>query len=207
MILIFDLDGTLVDSAQGVIDAVKKTLEINQIKPIVNLRKELIGPPLEILLSEIAGISDKQILDKLKTSFTNLYDNVYVNKIKAYDGIQLILEELKLKNHKLYVATNKRTIPTLKIINKLSWDNMFDDLYSLDKFTPSKINKAELLKELIKANNLNISDVIYIGDKFDDQIAAQQNNIKFLAAAWGYDSWNRDEKVVLQNPSQIHEFI
>jgi phosphoglycolate phosphatase-like HAD superfamily hydrolase len=84
---------------------------------------------------------------------------------------------------------------------------MFDDLYSLDKFTPSKINKAELLKELIKANNLNISDVIYIGDKFDDQIAAQQNNIKFLAAAWGYDSWNRDEKVVLQNPSQIHEFI
>jgi phosphoglycolate phosphatase len=207
MILIFDLDGTLVDSAQGVINAVKKTLEINQIKPIVNLRKELIGPPLEILLSEIAGISDKQILDKLKTSFTNLYDNVYVNKIKAYDGIQLILEELKLKNHKLYVATNKRTIPTLKIINKLSWDNMFDDLYSLDKFTPSKINKAELLKELIKANNLNISDVIYIGDKFDDQIAAQQNNIKFLAAAWGYDSWNRDEKVVLQNPSQIHEFI
>jgi len=207
MILIFDLDGTLVDSAQGVIDAVKKTLEINQIKPIVNLRKELIGPPLEILLSEIAGISDKQILDKLKTSFTNLYDNVYVNKIKAYDGIQLILEELKLKNHKLYVATNKRTIPTLKIINKLSWDNMFDDLYSLDKFTPSKINKAELLKELIKANNLNISDVIYIGDKFDDQIAAQQNNIKFLAAAWGYDSWNRDEKFVLQNPSQIHEFI
>ncbi len=85
MILIFDLDGTLVDSAQGVIDAVEKTLEINQIKPIVNIRKELIGPPLEILLSEIAGISDKQILDKLKTSFTNLYDNVYVNKIKAYD--------------------------------------------------------------------------------------------------------------------------
>ena len=207
MNIIFDLDGTLVDSANGVIDALKKSLDINQISPIINIGQKLIGPPLDVVLFNITGISDPKIIDKLKVTFLEIYDNTSVYETIAYGGITIMLENLKYQKHKLYIATNKRIKPTLRIIKNLSWESVFDGIYSLDSFNPPKEKKSQLLKEIIVTNHFDTEEVIYIGDKFDDQSAALENGIKFLAASWGYDEWKYEKKLVLQYPNEIYEYI
>jgi len=98
-----------------------------------------------------------------------------------------MLNELKDNNLQLYIATNKRSIPTKKIINFLGWGSFFDGIYSLDSFLPLAKSKNDILAKIISTHGLSKKNVIYIGDLEDDRIAAQANSIGFYFVEWGYD--------------------
>ena len=184
--IIFDLDGTLVDSSSSILDSFQKVFLANSLDPIIPLDSNIIGPPLHETLEKISGISDKAILESLAKEFKSIYDTAGYKNTEIFPGITNMLRNLKDRGAKIFIATNKRILPTMKIIDFLKWDDIFENVYSLDSFSPSANSKGEILKELLKTNDIT-EDVVYIGDREDDSLAAIENKIPYLMVSWGYD--------------------
>ncbi|MBK9625778.1 MAG: HAD hydrolase-like protein [Rhodocyclaceae bacterium] len=147
--VIFDLDGTLVDSAPGIIAAFRAVLAAHQIAPHVPLNDSLIGPPLAETLTRLTGETDGARLAQLTEDFKAAYDGDGVNATAAYAGVDALLEKLVARQQKLFVATNKRIAPTRAIVERLHWSAHFSSLYALDIYKPRLADKGALLCSLV----------------------------------------------------------
>jgi phosphoglycolate phosphatase len=184
--VIFDLDGTLIDSAPSILDAFDKTLQQFSYKPMKPLESGLIGPPLKTTLQEISGEVDPEKLDMLVEGFKKSYDNeAYASSI-SYPGIVEMLEKLALAGMYLHIATNKRLIPTQKIIDFFEWGKYFKTIYAIDRVIPVYSNKAHMLQSMMVDLSLQSTNCIYIGDRLEDNEAANANAIPFIYVSWGY---------------------
>ena len=184
--IIFDLDGTLIDSAPSILGAFQKTLNHFSYQSKKTLNSELIGPPLEQTLREISGETDSEKLSFLVEFFKKSYDNESYALSIPYLGVTEMLKDLKFSGRRLHIATNKRFTPTQKIIEFFSWEKYFQTIYAIDKATPVYLNKFHMLKSMISDLDLQVKDCIYIGDRLEDGEAASLNAIPFIYADWGY---------------------
>jgi phosphoglycolate phosphatase len=206
--VILDLDGTLIDSAPSILKCLESTLNFYQLKPLFPLNNLVIGPPLELTFQKLTGIKNLLVIDELIDFFKNLYDvDGYKDSI-PYDGISQLLRELSSLNFFVYLATNKRIVPTKKILEHLLWSNYFDAVYAFDTGTIKFKSKAEMLSSILKDNNVDTVSAVYVGDINSDYEAAQKNKIKFIFANWGYE-----EKllckypIVASNPGNLTQIL
>lgn len=194
--IIFDLDGTLIDSAPSILTSMDYALKTVGISPKVPLNTDLIGPPLSQTFERLIGKQPRQI-DQLIEVFKNYYDLTACKLAKPYDGIGSLLLTLKKKNTKLCIATNKRYVPTNKILLQHGWNQIFSRVYTMENpHHAHAINKYTLLQLLISDERINPIDAFYIGDRSDDYHAAQNNKIPFIYAQWGYGA---QDQIMTQN--------
>jgi phosphoglycolate phosphatase len=188
--VIFDLDGTLIDSAPSILSSMRAAFDQVGIEPIKPLTYELIGPPLNELFINLLNEEYKEKLPKLLEEFKRNYDESGYKGTIIYESVTEMLDVLRQMNLKLYIATNKRILPTLKILNHLKWEDRFEGVYALDYFYPIMKNKTELLLHLYK-NLPNITNgAVYVGDRPEDAEAAKGAGFPFLWAVWGYGQNN-----------------
>jgi len=203
--IIFDLDGTLIDSSTGILDSFAKAFTSCSLDPIRPFSADIIGPPLMETLSVLSGTSDKDVLNKLAEEFKSHYDTFGYKKTIVFPGINEMLSRFKDSGLHLYIATNKRIFPTTKIINYLKWNEIFEGIFSLDSYLPSASSKSEVLSKLVEGNNLKKGNVVYIGDREEDNLAAIASNIPFLMVSWGYDGAEESsiDKDKINTPSDL----
>jgi phosphoglycolate phosphatase len=185
--IIFDLDGTLIDSAPAILESLKRAFKITSNKPIIEMDTTLIGPPLVETIVKLLGTNELNKINPILNEFKLFYDEHGFKQSTYFDGIPELLNHLVSNGHNLYIATNKRLIPTNKILNHFRWNKYFLQFYTLDAFNPNLKSKSELLTKILDINNFNNSDTVYIGDRNEDALAAEINNISFLFADWGYE--------------------
>lgn len=184
--ILFDLDGTIIDSAVAILSGFDKVFHKHKLVPTKKLDKHLIGPPLkETFISLLENPSDK-LINAMVEDFKFFYDSYDYKLSKLFPGILDCLEVLKNKDKVLIIVTNKRNIPTKKIIKHLSLESFFIKSYSLDSFDPNIKSKSKLIKQVLLNELLNIDETIYIGDRIEDGIASKNNNIEFIMVPWGY---------------------
>jgi phosphoglycolate phosphatase len=209
--LVFDLDGTLIDSSFGIIEVIRKVLEKENIIPACKISSSFIGPPLRTTLSKLSGIKNEVLLDKLLQNFKDEYDSSGYKLSEAYPGISEMLYRFKQLGIEIHIATNKRLIPTNKILDYLGWNLMFKSVFAIDCKVPPYENKTMMLEDLVKTNKLNIQNMVYIGDTKDDAIAAASCGMKFILAKWGYGDFSgKDVPEVLlsaKSSDELTEFI
>jgi len=184
--IIFDLDGTLIDSAPSILGAFKQVLEQFSYAPIRPLNSDLIGPPLKQTLQLISGESDPEKLTLLVEAFKSNYDNHAYALSTSYDGIGEILQHLSRDNKNLHIATNKRLAPTQKIIQLFEWEKYFQSVYAIDKAAPAYLNKAHMLESMMADLKLQSDHCLYVGDRLEDDVAARENAMPFIYVNWGY---------------------
>jgi phosphoglycolate phosphatase len=184
--LIFDLDGTLIDSSNSILESFRGAFEKVGKAPVRPLTADIIGPPLRETLSNVSGLTSSDELDGLATAFKAYYDTEGYKHTEVFPDIEEILSELSRMQLSLYIATNKRIIPTRLILDHLGWTSYFTGVYALDSLTASMAQKSDLLKYIVDKYSMNSESTLYVGDRREDGEAAAKNHLKFAFAAWGY---------------------
>ena len=199
--IIFDLDGTLIDSSYGVLASLSQVCLENNINFERPISKTIIGPPLKETLINLTKIDDEMSIDHLVDCFKLEYDSNGYKDTVAFKGIEEILSTLYDNGINLYIATNKRKNPTYKIINMLTWARFFKGIYSIDSFDCVK-TKGDLLSCIVKKYNLK--SCIYIGDHSDDFLASKVASLPYIMIGWGFGNFKTqfDGEVAL-NPYDL----
>ncbi len=184
--IIFDLDGTLIDSAPSILESFEYAFSTLGIVPSKAITPDVVGPPLMPTLASLAGNDDADLLQNLAVKFKEHYDSEGYKKATVYAGMQALLDRLKQADVTLYIATNKRDFPTQKIMQYLDWARYFKGIFALDSYKPALTSKPLMVAQIMSDYQINPAQAIYIGDRYEDGLAADHNQISFAMVTWGY---------------------
>ncbi len=208
--IIFDLDGTLIDSSESILFCFNEILKKNKIIPIRPVEKSLIGPPLSETIKTLTGFKDEKLILRLCDDFKLLYDNGIYKLTNIFPGIIDVLNLFYKSNLQLYIITNKRSNPTKKIIDYFNWSHYFKAVYSIDSFSGLFGSKKQIIKHVIEIHNIPKSNVVYIGDRMEDLDAAQSNDLAFIGVKWGTDDWinfSTKRLMLLNYPNELMSVV
>ncbi|HEX8333111.1 MAG TPA: HAD family hydrolase [Segetibacter sp.] len=204
--VIFDFDGTVVDSYPGIIKAFNKAYtKVYGVENKVDLKPH-IGPPVQQILTSVNGETDTGRIEQFISSFKESYDTEDFKLTELYEGMDKLLNELQKKNIKIFIATNKRHKATKLIADHLLVNNYFCGFYCSDLADKNYANKVEMVKDLIISENLNRETTVLIGDTIQDEVAAKENSIAFIYAAYGFGDLQGMERSILK-PLETLNFI
>lgn len=184
--ILFDFDGTLIDSAPSILASFAVALQHTGLKAAVPLTPSLIGPPLLTTVGTLLGTDDEPTRQRFAAAFREQYDLAGYRHTVAYDGVPALLEGLHEAGIHLYIVTNKRIAPTRRILAHLRWEHWFRGVYALDALEPPAPNKKSLVREVLQRESLRPADTWMVGDSAEDQSSAEGNALRFFAACWGY---------------------
>jgi len=191
---IFDFDGTLVDSEPAIKKCYLKVTEKLAPSRIDFAKNILIGPTLLETASQILNNNDKELVNEFVELFIQEYDQKIILETEPYKYATEVLNYLKNKNDEIFIATNKRGVPTRKLIDFFGWNFFFNWIGCIDEFDEYK-NKSDLVKNEI-INKREYEEIFFVGDTVNDGITANENNIPFIFAKFGYgekQDWSKIE--------------
>ena len=194
--ILFDLDGTLIDSAPSIVSALEKALKSLEIKPEKALSPALVGPPLAELIETIAPGLAHDRKETLAIAFKEAYDDHELLNFKVFPGISELLVKLAQSEDRLYLLTNKRRKPTERILKHLGWTERFHKVNTpadLDAKEPK--TKTRLIKHFLLQTGLKPNLCVYVGDRDEDGIAAASNKVPFVKVGWGYGETNSHRSI------------
>jgi len=201
-LIIFDMDGTLIDSG----DVISNT--INFVRTNIGL-KEM---PKDILLTNINNpeinsaeffYGSKTFTDEQTKLFGEYYHKNCISDISLYDGIKSLLEEIT-KHFTLSIATNASAEFAKKMIEFLNIDHYFDYIIGSNEVETPKPHPEMLLSTLQKFN-IKVEHSILIGDSDKDKQAAQACNMDYLLVNWGFTKHTQSS--VLKDTTELSEKI
>lgn len=184
--LLFDFDGTLIDSSDSILASFAAAVAQCGRQPAVALERSLIGPPLRDTMRRISGCEDEAELHRLVEAFKDAYDTHGYRETRVYPGIGPALAKLHAAGAALFIVTNKRILPTTRILAHLGWEPLFSGVFALDGTTPHTANKTALVAHVLARGNIAAGQATMIGDTPEDLAAATRNGLRFAAARWGY---------------------
>ncbi len=192
--VIFDLDGTILDTLQDLKNAVNHGLNFYNLpeKDLEFVRKA-IGNGTTVLIKRCtpSSLNDDERL-KVFNVFKTYYLEHYADYTKPYPGIKELLEKLH-DEVRLAVVSNKDNDLTNKIIRK-EFGNLFDIIQGSYLDHPKKPNPY-LINKIIKENNINKEDCLYIGDTNVDKESATNAGLPYLLVNYGYRTKEELEKM------------
>lgn len=209
--VLFDLDGTLIDSAAAILASYRDAFARTGFIPARPIDAAIVGPPLQETLELLTASREPERIAALAAAFKASYDADGYRHTEAYAGIETMLEALVAAGCRLAIATNKRLHPTRLILQHLGWSQYFDAVYALDLFEPRLPDKATMIARLLADQGIAIDEAVYVGDRTEDGEAATANRLPFLAATWGYGSLGAAELapgwLALASPAELTRAI
>jgi phosphoglycolate phosphatase len=184
--LVFDLDGTLVDSIAGIERSLTAAFRAaGRPMPKADLRR-LIGPSIDIIARRLdASLSDDEVL-RIERHYRLGYDTDGWRHTVLFKDVADTLSTLKQRGHRLFIVTNKPRIPTENLLAYLDLRIFFEDVVCRDFAAPAYRSKAEMLRNLIERHVLLAGLTIMVGDTVEDNEAATANGLTFFQARYGY---------------------
>ena len=182
-VILFDLDGTLTDSGEGIINCA--TLALEHFGLPVPSREEMevfVGPPLDQTFIKF-GIPEEKAQEAVDV-FRSRYLVVGKFENTPYPGIHQLLKKLKEHGHRLYVATSKPEITAIEVLEKFELAEYFE-LICGATFDSGRVHKADVIAYLL--NQIDDPQNLWmVGDTEFDVLGAAVHNIPTIGVAWGY---------------------
>ena len=188
--IIFDLDGTLVNTLADINHAVNAMLEDYGI-PVQTFEdtKNHLGLGFEFLVEQSLPENKKDLFEEALAKFLYYYDQYYMEETKPYDGIKELLIKLQDEGYKLAINSNKRQEYTEKLVKKCFPEINFVDIIGA-RFDEPKKPDPKMALEIVKEMNLNKDEVIFVGDSNTDYKTALNGGFYFVACDWGFGFLN-----------------
>ena len=185
---IFDLDGTLLDTTQGVIECVENAAkELGFPKKDMSELITFIGPPLQDSFPRVYGC-DKDKADEATAIFRKYYSGGLMYHAKPYDGILEQCEHLKDAGVLLAVATYKKEEYALDLLKHFGFDQYLDVIRGADK--DNHLTKKDIIELCVKEAGVSKKESVLIGDTLFDAKGASEADIDFIAVTYGFGFHN-----------------
>lgn len=209
--VLFDLDGTLIDSRAGIENSLcAAAAEYGVALNRANIRSQ-IGPPIREILRRLLPAADITMVDDISSSYRRIYDGGGCLPTQLFPGIREVLAELRQLGTRLFIVTNKPTIPAALLVKHLSLEQDFEAIATPDDPVSPFSAKPAAVADLINAKQIDSSSACVIGDAVDDAHAAFANNVAFIAAAYGYGEVDKQREYpithVASAPAQLTRFL
>ena len=201
MVNIFlDFDGTLADSSEGIYIAFANACDHVGINapPLIEFRS-CIGPPIQVLAQRLFPKLEADRLETLRLKFRIDYDRKYYRRVEWYEGVIEGLQKLHAEETtRLSVVTNKPTLPTKKLIANAGLSGLFECVIGVDyrvvhRNGPVFRSKYDSICHALSLTECPARCSIYVGDTLSDQRACQESGVAFIAATYGFHSWQPQE--------------
>lgn len=185
--ILFDLDGTLTESAPGIINSIRYTLDKLGLRPMTDEElKRFVGPPLIESFTRYCGLSHEEAahaVDVYREYFSEkgLFENA------VYPGIPECLGALKSAGKKLAVATSKPQVFCERIIKHFGIDGYFDAVVGIP-LDREDMTKAEVIKSAMELLGAVPEETVMVGDRDYDVLGARENGIPCIGVLYGYGS-------------------
>ena len=204
--IIFDLDGTLLNTSKGVLNSVKYALDKMGLEQLpYEKAKRFIGPPLQEGFAKVAGLEGNDV-DKAVEFYRDNYKNKgAIFEAEVYDGITDVLKHLKNDGRRICVATLKPEDSAKRVLEHFGLAQYFDYIGGNKE---EKSTKAGLIAEGLEATGATADEAVLIGDSIFDLYGAQEAGVDFIAAAYGFGPDDGfPEKECIAVCSHPHDFI
>jgi phosphoglycolate phosphatase len=187
--VIFDLDGTLIDSVPDIADAANQMLANHNFPAHDTSRyKEWIGHgAMKLLQRAVPGTRDESFLRKLLVEYREIHINNCTTKTRLYKGIEEVLDLLIEQNISISIFTNKPQEITNKVVNHYLSDWKFDFVYGQMPEYPKKPDPARAI-EISEKLKYNPGDMFFIGDSDTDMKTGVAAGMIPVGVTWGYDT-------------------
>ena len=190
--ILFDLDGTLIDSALGIINSFEYALSKYNISVGKEELSTLIGPPLMDSFMNHFGF-DKEKATQAVGYYREYYKSKGAMENELYHDVVNLLKELKKEEYTLCIATSKPEVFTLEILAHYDILKYFSYV-SAPSIDDTTTKKEDIILKAINALNLNPKETIMIGDRKHDIIGANSNNIASIGVLYGFGNKEELEK-------------
>ncbi len=214
--ILFDLDGTITDSANGITNAVKYGIkkmsdiypELNIVLPEDDILRKFIGPPLDISFKKYIYDNQDKAMEFIKYYREDYNGNDGLFNCTLYDGIYDLIKTLYNNNFNTYLATAKPLESAVRIIKHFDLDKYFTNMYGAILGGAIK-NKLDVLKEASLKENFNKNETIMIGDRIDDIEASKNMGFDSIAVKYGFgnDEEFRNATYIVNNTKEILDII
>jgi phosphoglycolate phosphatase len=184
-IVLFDLDGTLSDSAPGILAALRHAFEVTGLPPLDPVTEQrLLGPPFYESLPPLIG--GTELLPAVITAYRECYGSGGMFDTSLYAGMRDVLVRLHSAGVRMAVATSKPEHYAVPIVEHLGIAEFFETVGGdeLDGSLPTKA--LVIAKVLRRLGAPQPHDVIMVGDREHDVIGARAHGIGCIGAGWGY---------------------
>lgn len=194
--ILFDLDGTISQSAEGIRYSLEKTLESLGAQSVdLSDYTKYIGPPLLDTLKNLCNIPDE-----LCDEGYELYKNFYAEKgkllNKPYDGIKDVLRKLREMGAKLAVCTSKLEATAVAVVEELGLSQYFDVVAGSNRDSTRK-DKKDLIPYALELLGGDRDNAVMLGDTWYDAKGAAECSVDFIACTYGY---GENEAMAKYNP-------
>jgi len=190
-LIIFDFDGTIADTLLSIVSITNRLAEEfgykqtsqEDLASLRNLTSRQI-----IKQSGIPIFKIPFLIKKVKAELNNK-----IQGLNAFPGIKEAFIELKSQGNRLGIITSNSKENVTAFLHKNGLHELFDFIYS----APTIFGKSKVMNRVLKTENINSEEVIYVGDETRDIEAAKKTHIKVIAVTWGFNS---KEVLAAQNP-------
>lgn len=206
--ILFDLDGTLTDSGEGIIKSAAMVLETYGLPvPDYDTMRVFVGPPLHETFVKF-GIPPEKADDAVALYRTR-YTTVGKFENFPYPGIREMLEALKAAGHRLFVATSKPEPMSIEILEHFDLARYFEIICGAT-FDRSRSEKSDVIAYLLQQADAK-ENAIMVGDTVFDVTGAAHHGIPTIGVAWGYgkvpDMQKAGAVAIAQTPEHLLQLL
>ena len=216
MLLIFDLDGTLLNTINDLGEACNHTLAAFHYPthPLEDY-PHLVGNGVNRLIFRALPeeARTKADIQEMRQTFVQYYDLNNTRHTHPYEGIPALLRQLKTDGHHLAVASNKYEQATLNLINHY-FPQLFDCVMGE---TPARERKPapdivfDIIKQVYGSTRIPADDILYIGDSDVDIQTAKNAGVRMSAVSWGFVAYDKllqlNPDYIVDNTGQLYQLI
>jgi phosphoglycolate phosphatase len=199
--LLFDLDGTILDSLPGIEYSTRAAFEACGLPLRSDNLRQLIGPPIRTILSRAGEVAERDVLDQLECAFRKSYDTEGWRKTVCFPQAHAVLRTMRSHGHRLFVVSNKPRHISLRILEIEGMLDLFEEILTSDWRSPAFQGKSEMISLLMAQHGMAAGNCLFVGDTIEDAQAAAAAAVGFVYMTHGYGGL-----VETANLSAAHRF-
>lgn len=184
-LILFDLDGTVLDSKPGIFRSAKYALDaLDYPMPDDVTMMEFLGPPLSDGFANVCGVREEQVADAVRL-YREYYNGGGKFEATIYDGVRELLVALRQQGKCCCITTSKPHLFARQILEHFEMADLFDGIYGAE-MDGTRGKKAEVVAYCLEQQSFTAEDAVLVGDRHFDVNGAKALGIPCVGVLYGY---------------------